>query len=132
MSAEQIAEHEFRLTSAPVFAKRLAVGDVVRVVHYGPSRDPWIEEVLAWSGNSTIRVITFASGGRAVEEELSKGVEALGGTTSPSMLAGLFVVNVPKSTDYGRMRALLDEGEGRGVWEYEEAAISEHHAGELD
>lgn len=128
VAAVRLEEHKFQISSAPAFAKRLAVGDIVRVAHYGPSQDPWIEEVLAWSGNSTIRVIVFASAGKVAEEELIQGVGELGGVITPPVLSGLFVLNVPKGVDYGRMRTFLDKGESRGVWEYEEAAISANHS----
>jgi hypothetical protein len=44
VEASEVGDHRFRLESVPSFAFGLALGDVVRVGHYGA--DLWVEELV--------------------------------------------------------------------------------------
>ena len=132
VSATQLSDHEFQISVAPAFARRLAVGDIVRVGRYGPTQVPWVEEVLRPSRHSTLRVIIFAATGKSTEEELSQGIAGLGCTISPGPLDGLFVVDVPGDVNYLHVKEFLESGDADGKWEYEEASISANHASSFE
>lgn len=127
VSAVQVGDHQFRLESPPAFARRLAVGDVVRVVHHGSAHDMWIEEVLEWSGHSTVRVIVFRDAGTEAEDELLAGVPKLSCSIRPTGLESLFAIDVPDAVEYSPLQHFLEDGSRRGLWDYEEAAISRVH-----
>ncbi|MCF6523102.1 DUF4265 domain-containing protein [Streptomyces sp. JJ36] len=127
VTAVPLGEHRYRLADPPAFAKRLAVGDVVRVLHHGEPEVPWIDELLEHSGHSTLRVIVFRQAGEAAERELADRMTALGATVHRTPLDGLLALDVPASVPYDPVRAALEDGEGRGLWEYEEGSVSAVH-----
>ncbi|MFF7729291.1 DUF4265 domain-containing protein [Streptomyces sp. NPDC008001] len=131
ISAAPLGSHRFRLTRPPLFAKRLAAGDTVRVVHLGNPELPWVEEVMEWGGHSTVRVIVLEKNGTSGEQRLQESVSALGMTADRTRFDGLFVIDVPADVDYAELRAVLDEGESHGLWEYEEGAVSAQHDSQL-
>lgn len=119
--------HQYRLASPPAFAKRLAVGDVVRVIHAGDPEVPWVSEVVERSGHSTVRVIVFKDGGQQAEDRLEREAAEVGVSALRTCLDGLFVIDIPAGISYPSVRTFLASGAARGVWDYEEAAISAHH-----
>ncbi|MEV6675237.1 DUF4265 domain-containing protein [Streptomyces sp. NPDC051162] len=131
VAAVPLDEHRFRLASPPAFAKRLAVGDVVRVLHSGLPEVPWVDEILEHSGHSTLRVIVFEKGGRQAEVHLEQKMADLGLPVHQTRLKGLFVIDVPPGHSYSTVRSVLDAEAERGLWDYEEAAISASHDAQL-
>ncbi|MCQ4082301.1 DUF4265 domain-containing protein [Streptomyces sp. RB6PN25] len=127
MEAVEVGDHKYRLESPPSFARRLAVGDVVRVAHHGSSQGLWVEEVLEWGGHSTIQVITFKVAGRDVEKELKDGAASLNCSIKQTSLEGLFSIDVPGGVGYAPLREFLERGTKCGLWDYQEAAISRIH-----
>lgn len=116
-------DHRFRVTTAPAFAKRLAVDDIV-TVHRDEVGDIWVDAVVEPGNHSTIRVILMRPE-RA--EDLTADLVRHGCQVSPSPLPGLLTVDVPGSADYSAVRHLLEAGERPGDWEFQEATVSPHH-----
>jgi hypothetical protein len=120
---EPEGERRYRLLTAPAFARRLAVGDVV-TAHRDSTGWLWIDGVVQRGDHSTVRVLVRRA---EAESGLSAALDAQGCRVSSSPLPDLLVVDVPGPVDYAAVRALLEEGERQGDWEYQEAAISLHH-----
>lgn len=127
VEATSVGDHACRLLSPPAFARGLAVGDVVRVTHYGSPQQPWVESVLESSGHSTVRVIFFRSAGDAPEGDLRVELDRLGVHVYETFFDGLITIDVPASVNYHAVRSVLSEGESRKLWEFEEGAISQTH-----
>ncbi|MFF4157976.1 DUF4265 domain-containing protein [Streptomyces sp. NPDC001678] len=131
VAAIALDDHRYRLASPPAFAKRLAVGDVVRVMHNGRPEVPWVDKVLEHSGHSTLRVIVFEKGSRQAEALLERKMAELGLSVRRTRMNGLFAIDVPAEQSYSTVRSALDAEAERGTWDYEEAAISSVHYGQL-
>jgi len=127
LEAKPLGDHRYRLLSPPAFAKRLAVGDVVHVEHHGSPEQAWVDSVIEPSGHSTVRVIFFEAAGHASEESLRRELEGLGVQIHETGLRGLIAVDIPGEVSYPSVRALLDEGESQGRWEFDEGTISRLH-----
>lgn len=122
-----VGDHEFEILTPPSFARRLAVGDVVRVAHYGSPEQPWIDSIVTSGGHSTVRVIFFRAVGQEVEAELRQELGRLGARIHDTNLKGMVSVDIPPEADYGTIRGVLDEGESLKRWEFDEGAISSRH-----
>ena len=120
---EPVGERDFRVMTAPAFAKRLSVADVVSVRSDSAGR-LWVDRVIERGDHSTIRVLVRRPG---AEGGLTAALDAQGCQVRSSPLPDLLVVDVPGPVDYDAVRQLLEEGERQGDWEFQEAAISLHH-----
>jgi hypothetical protein len=127
VNAIDLGDHLFKLATLPSFAKRLAVGDIVRVAHYGDPQLPWIEEVVEWSGHSAVQVILFRAAGEAVVSALISSIAAMGGLIEHSNVDGMYLIDVPGEVDYRKIRDYLEDGATEGKWDYQEGAVSSFH-----
>ncbi|MFC5724377.1 hypothetical protein ACFP1Z_29910 [Streptomyces gamaensis] len=80
---------------------------------------------------SILRGIVYMRGGRRAELLLGRKMADLGLVVHPTPMKGLFVIDVPPEQSYSAVRSVLDAGAERGVWDYEEAAISAVHDAQL-
>ncbi|HEX5597590.1 MAG TPA: DUF4265 domain-containing protein [Micromonosporaceae bacterium] len=120
---QPVGDHRYRVLTPPAFAKRLAVDDIVTASPDATGR-MWINAMVERGAHSTIRVILLQPGR---ESELTSALTAQGCRVGPSPLPGLLTVDVPESVDYAEVRSLLEAGERRGEWEFQESAVSLHH-----
>ncbi|HEX5540757.1 MAG TPA: DUF4265 domain-containing protein [Micromonospora sp.] len=120
---EPVGERRYRVLTAPAFAKRLAVDDIV-TANPDASGRMWIDAMVQRGRHSTIRVIVLQP---AEESELAAALTERGCRVGASPLPSLLTVDVPEATDYSGIRYLLEEGERRGDWEFQESAVSLHH-----
>ncbi|MEV5752120.1 DUF4265 domain-containing protein [Actinoallomurus sp. NPDC052308] len=127
VEARSLGDHRYELVSPPAFAKRLAVGDVVGVVYHGSPEQAWVDSVLESSGHSTVRVIFFQAAGREPEDNLRRELDRLGVQIHETAFRGLIAVDIPGGVNYDFVRAILEEGESRKLWEFDEGAISHLH-----
>jgi hypothetical protein len=127
VEAKSLGDHQYELVSPPVFAKRLAVGDIVRVVHHGSPEQVWVDSVVDSGGHSTVRVIFFQAAGQEAEDNLRRELDRLGSRIHETGLQGMIAVDIPSDVHYASVYAILNEGESRKLWEFEEGAISRHH-----
>ncbi|MCU1644716.1 MAG: hypothetical protein JWN03_4991 [Nocardia sp.] len=113
------------LDNIPWFVRGLAIGDVVRVSadSEGLLR---MTELVAWSGNCTIRVIPFRSG--PLEGNLQRvldSFEPLGANGEGLQQFGIVALNAPPTADISGMKQLLQQGEAAEWWTYEEGCIGD-------
>lgn len=127
LEAKFLGDHQYELASPPAFAKRLAVGDVVRVVHHGSPEQVWVESLMESSGHSTVRVIFFRSAGSDPEIFLRGNLDRLGVRIHNTDFDGMIALDIPSDVNYGLVREILNDGELRKFWEFDEGAISSFH-----
>ncbi|MYW65531.1 DUF4265 domain-containing protein [Streptomyces sp. SID8379] len=127
VSVKALGDHLYELASPPAFANRLAVGDVVRVVHHGSPEQVWVDSIIESSGHSTVRVVFFRAAGQDSEDNLRRELVRLGAKIHETTLDGMISVDIPAEVDYEAVRTVLQEGESRNFWEFDEGAISSLH-----
>jgi hypothetical protein len=131
LDAKFLGDHQYELISPPVFAKRLAVGDIVRVAHYGSPECPWVDSLIESNGHSTVRVIFFQAAERESKDNLERELILIGAHIHETDFLGMIAVDIPGEVDYEPVYSLLKEGESRKFWEFDEGMISHMHALQL-
>jgi hypothetical protein len=123
LSAEQVGEDLYELQNIPFFTKLVSEGDVIRC----RMSDSGLiaEEVVQYSGNSTIRVWM-----KCLEERsgVKDALIALGCGIEQSHLEKLFAICVPVLVTYQDIRDKLEYFSNCGALDYEESCISERHS----
>lgn len=109
---------DFVIDNIPFYACQATLGDVVEVVssHLGLR----YVSTRKQSGNSLLRVVFFEGHDPTM---LRSDLEKLGCSTELSHLQSLIAVNVPPTVLINDVRRLLDEGCGKGFWDYEEPIL---------
>ncbi|MEZ4302549.1 MAG: DUF4265 domain-containing protein [Polyangiaceae bacterium] len=113
-------EGGYRLDNIPFYARGFACGDLVSAA---PDPDGTLRctGLLAASGHSTLRLwFSDENHVQAVRDQLR-----MSGCASELDLPRLVAVDVPPSISYSTIRSYLDEKEGAGVLEYEEACLGQ-------
>src|SRR5882724_7449937 len=95
VEAKHLGDHQYQLVSPPAFAKRLGVGDVVRVAHHGSPEQAWVDSVIESSGHSTVRVIFFQAAGPEPEVNLRRELDHLGVQIHETTFDGLIALDIP-------------------------------------
>jgi hypothetical protein len=121
--AKQIKTNEllFEIHNSPFYAKGISYLDVIEAVENGVCPGEFFyKRTVSPSGHSTYRILTSKASDdfNAWWARLS----ALGCTYEYADLGErlLYAVDVPPTTDIFRTYAVLEEGEARSVWEFDE------------
>lgn len=114
-----VGEGLFQLDNIPFFANEVALGDVVSAVPEGGELR--FQKVVRPSGHSTLRLIIYD---KDEVPAVRKLLEERGCPSEGSHIPGLISVDVPPSIPLATLRPMLDEGEARERWGYEEACLS--------
>jgi hypothetical protein len=112
-------EDGYEIDNIPFYAKEVALGDVVSAK---PDANGvlWYSELVRPSGHSTLQ-LWFSR-----QEDVESVREALrqrGCASELSDLPRLVAVDVPPHVPYASIKALLDQGEQAGQFEYQEACL---------
>ena len=114
----------YKLETAPFFAAKIALGDVVWAGHSSLDGVLTYRKTVEYSGNSTIHVILMDD---VHTIETVTGIFEGLGCTSAEMNNKYFALNVPASVDYFPIKRKLDELEKAGALDYAESGLSEKH-----
>lgn len=108
----------YKLDNIPFYAKGVALNDLVSA----EETDGCLlaTSILKPSGHSTIR-IWFAS--RDDIEPTRNKLDQMGCGSEISDVPRLVAVDVPPAVDYSDIKRILDEGESKGKWDYQEACL---------
>ncbi|MBE7699967.1 DUF4265 domain-containing protein [Oerskovia sp. Sa1BUA8] len=123
--AEKSGRLEMRVLNVPFYVRGIAFGDVVRVRPDHERREFVFEELLAESGNSTMRIILR---GAQPEGEVGAMLRAAdcGWEVGPQGIF-LWAIDVPAHVNYASVRADLLKMADAGTINLEEGAISGLH-----
>jgi hypothetical protein len=107
------------LANIPFYVREVALGDVVSAK---PDGDDclWFDALVRASGHSTVR-LWFAEEGDV--PRVRAYLDGRGCGSELSDLSRLVAVDIPPTIDYGSIRPYFDEGEAKGVFEYEEGCL---------
>ena len=111
--AEKVHDSVFRIKNIPFYVYGIAFDDVVKVLR--KESIPEVLEVVERSGNSTYRIILLNH--EKWESEWQK-LEPLECTYEEG--DGIIAINVPANQSIHAVFDLLEKGEERGIWEFEE------------
>lgn len=121
--ASRLGSDTFRLEASPTFVSGLSYRDIVHVVS---ADDRWyVDSVVESAGHSTLRVILFTD---EAHDRLLEAGRRSGCDVDHTEIAGLFAIDVAPSQSLHDLVSLLDEGQGEGLWDYEEANLAEQHS----
>ncbi|WNG23729.1 DUF4265 domain-containing protein [Cystobacter fuscus] len=112
-------EDGYEVDNIPFYAKEVALGDVV-AARPDASGVLWYSELVRPSGHSTLQ-LWFSR-----QEDVESVREALrqrGCASELSDLPRLVAVDVPPHVPYASIKALLEQGEQTGQFEYQEACL---------
>ena len=104
----------------PFIAKRIALGDTIKVEFDSEENAYYFDDFVAVSGNSTIRVFTF---NELTIEEIRKELLDLGCASEVFLERKIIAVNIPVNINYKPIKEFLDNGEEVGKWTYEESCL---------
>ncbi len=115
----------YEIDNIPFFVRSVSWGDVIRAEM--EDGELWFQEMVRASDHSTIRVVVFRGSldddaHDAAVGRLRKDLELIACSSERSHIPGLVAVDVPPHA-LAQAKDLLAEGERRGYWEYEEAAL---------
>ncbi|ATB35778.1 hypothetical protein CYFUS_001192 [Cystobacter fuscus] len=112
-------EDGYEIDNIPFYAKEVSLGDVV-AAQPDAGGVLWYSELVRPSGHSTLQ-LWFSR-----QEDVESVREALrqrGCASELSDLPRLVAVDVPPHVPYANIKALLEQGEQAGQFEYQEACL---------
>lgn len=128
MWAVSIGDNRYRLDNIPFFACGVSRFDVVSA---STSEDGtlWFRDLVEVGGHSTLRVIFYEDSNdhRPLTQrirDLSDVLRQHGCQVERSHLPGLLSIDVPSGVSLESVISLLEDGNKRGLWDYEEAALA--------
>lgn len=104
----------------PFIAKRVSLGDHIKVEYDEEDKKYYFDDFIAISGNTTVRVF-FKD--LDLSSTVGKQLVDLGCEWEGFSQKQMIAVNVPKDIDYLPVKAILDKGESEGKWTYEESCL---------
>jgi hypothetical protein len=117
MWAEEAGAQSYRLRNVPFYALGVSFRDIVRARN--EEGVLIFAEVIARGGHSTYRIILAAEPDQNTFQEFWNPLQSVGCTYESATLR-LLAIDVPPEADIYQVYALLEEGESKGVWEFEE------------
>lgn len=116
--ARAVGADLYLIDNTPFFVYGISLGDLVKAA---PESGLLVyQHTVKRSLHSTLRVMLFR---KDQVDQLRERLASLGCATELSHIPGLVAVDVPPEVTFPLVRALLDEGEEKGDWEYEESAL---------
>lgn len=113
--------NSYIIDNIPFIAKRIALGDTIKIEYDEDEGVYYFDDFLATSGNSTIRL--YFEDGELIEAT-REALEKLGCESEIFLARKIVAVNVPKLVNYRPVKKYLDDGESQSKWQYEESCLS--------
>ena len=114
----------YKLESAPFFAPKIAMGDIVWADHSSLDGVLTYRKTVQHSGNSTIHVIIMDD---AYTIETVREIFTDMGCPSAELNHKYFALTIPAAVDYIPVKRKLDELAKQGALDYAESGLSAKH-----
>jgi hypothetical protein len=122
--AVDLGDGTVRLDNTPWFVRGVASDDIIRV-QVDEDGLWWAGETVRASNNCTIRLIVLKDGGsEAARQTVLETFHRLGTTGEGIEQFRMVALDVPPSADLRRIRKLLEHGEAKGWWHWEEGCVT--------
>ncbi|MFJ3640827.1 DUF4265 domain-containing protein [Streptomyces sp. NPDC090108] len=113
-----------RLDNTPWFVRGVASGDIIKV-ELDSDGLLWAGETVRASDHCTIRLIVLKdSGSAAARQCVLESFHRLGTTGEGIERYGMVAFDVPPQADLQRIRELLEHGEAKDWWHWEEGCVT--------
>ncbi|MCT3735615.1 DUF4265 domain-containing protein [Elizabethkingia anophelis] len=114
----------FIVDNIPFIAKRVSLGDTIKVEFDEDDKQYYFDDFIASSGNTTVRIYFKNSNNiETVRNWLTENQ-----CESEVLQARKIVaINIPKEVDYSPIKKYLDNGEDIGIWTYEESCLEHNY-----
>lgn len=113
----------FIIDNIPFVAKRIALGDKIKVEFDSDENAYYFDDFVEVSGNSTIRLYLDDA---EIIEEIRKQLNAFGCESEVFLERKIIAVNVFKTINYTPIKKYLANGEDKSLWTYEESCLCHH------
>jgi hypothetical protein len=123
--AVDLGDGTVRLDNVPWFVRGVASDDIIRV---DVDEDGlwWAGETVQASENCTIRLIVLKDEGSAAARQSVLEAFHRHGTTGEGIgRFGMVALDVPPAADLVRIRKLLEHGDAKGWWHWEEGCVTD-------
>ncbi|WP_050553898.1 DUF4265 domain-containing protein [Leptospira santarosai] len=107
------------IDNIPFYVKEIAVGDLVSATQ-DSNGHLWFSKLLKPSGHSTVQ-IWFSD--ISIVSEIRNKLTQSGCPSEISEIPQLIAVDIPPNVDYNIIQDFLEEGEKKGLFEYQEACL---------
>lgn len=122
--AVDLGDGTVRLDNTPWFVRGVASDDIIRV-QLDDDGLWWAGETVRASDNCTIRLIVLKDGGSAAaRQSVLETFHKLGTTGEGIERFGMVALDVPPTADLRRIRELLEHGEAKEWWHWEEGCVT--------
>lgn len=123
--AVDLGDGTVRLDNTPWFVRGVASDDIIQV-EVDEDGQRWAGETIRKSENCTIRLIVFKDGGSAAAlGSVLEIFHRLGTTGEGVDQFKMVALDVPRTADLVKIRRLLEHGDSKGWWEWEEGCVTE-------
>lgn len=113
-----------RLENTPWFVRGVASGDIIRV-ELDDEGVRWAGETVRASENCTIRLIVLKDGGSTTAgQSVLETFHRLGTTGEGIDRYQMVALDVPPDADLQQIRKLLEHGEAKEWWHWEEGCVT--------
>jgi hypothetical protein len=122
--AVDLGDGAVRLDNTPWFVRGVASGDVIQV-EFDSEGVRWAGETVQASENCTIRLIVLKDGGSAAAlRSVLEIFHRLGTTGEGIGQYRMVALDIPPVADLQRIRKLLEHGEAKEWWHWEEGCVT--------
>ncbi|CAM5385774.1 DUF4265 domain-containing protein [Streptomyces avidinii] len=122
--AVNLGDGTVRLDNTPWFVRGVASGDIIKVECDGDGV-LWAGETVRPSQNCTIRLIVLKDdGSAAARQSVLEVFHRLGTTGEGIEQFRMVALDVPPEADLPRIRTLLEHGEAKEWWHWEEGCVT--------
>ncbi|MFI8280045.1 DUF4265 domain-containing protein [Streptomyces sp. NPDC085929] len=122
--AVDLGDSTVRLDNTPWFVRGVASGDIINVEFDGDGV-LWAGETVRPSQNCTIRLIVLKDdGSAAARQSVLEVFHRLGTTGEGIEQFRMVALDLPPEADLPRIRTLLEHGEAKEWWHWEEGCVT--------
>lgn len=115
--ASKLSNNQYRIENVPFYAKGISYGDIVKINSKGD--DLHFSEVVEKSKHSTYRIYLMPEISNERFKEFWNGLQVIGCTYEKAD-KNLYAIDVPSETNIYKAYELLEKGEKKGIWDFEE------------
>lgn len=119
MWAANMGNKKYKLDNFPFFAYGLSYGDVV-TASLNDENVLYIERVVIKGGHSNYRILLAKEKSKTDFLCLWKEIEKLGVSYESTKPENIFAIDIPPSADVSAIYKILEEGELKGIWQFDE------------
>ncbi|MEF2528970.1 MULTISPECIES: DUF4265 domain-containing protein [Streptomyces] len=122
--AVDLGDGTVRLDNTPWFVRGVASDDIIRV-DVDDEGVRWAGETVRASENCTIRLIVLKDGGSAAaRQSVLEIFHSLGTTGEGIEKYRMVALDVPPKANLPKIRQLLEHGDAKGWWHWEEGCVT--------